>query len=59
MKCRIKKVDKEVYFNKHLGLATCLNHWTYREDAKVYTDGRKAHGEIKRFKLKNVEVVYE
>lgn len=59
MRCRIKKVDKEVYFSKHLGFASCLNHWTNKYEAKVYNDGRKAQGEIKRYKLKNVEVVYE
>ena len=59
MKCRIKKVDRDVYFNKNIGTAICPNHWTPRYEAKVYNDGRKAQGEIKRFKLKNVEVVYD
>ena len=59
MRCRIKRVDREVYFNKHIGIEGCFNRWTYRDEAKVYNDGRKAQGEIKRFKLKNVGVVYE
>ena len=59
MKCRIKRKDRNVYFNKHIGLAICLNHWTYRDSAKVYDDGRKAQGEIKKYKLKNVVVEYE
>ena len=59
MKCRIKKVDKDIYFNKHIGMAMCPNHWTFRDGAKVYLDGRKAQGEIKKYKLKNVEVEYE
>lgn len=59
MKCRIKKVDRDSYFNKHIGLEMCPNHWTYKENAKVYNDGRKAQGEIKRYKLRDVEVEYE
>ena len=59
MRCRIKKKDKEIYFSKHLGFPICPNHWTSRYEARVYTDGRKAQGEIKKYKLKDVEVVYE
>lgn len=59
MRCRIKRKDKEIYFNKNIGLSMCLNHWTTRYEAKVYSDGRKAQGEIKKYKLKNVEVVYD
>ena len=58
MKFRIKRIGNDSYFNKHLGIGMCLNHWTYKEEAKVYTDGRKAQGEIKKYKLKNVEVEY-
>lgn len=57
MKCRIKKENSDAYFNKNI--STRVNHWTYRDEAKIYDDGRKARGDIKKYKLKNVEVEYD
>lgn len=56
MKCRIKKVDKDVYFKKHIGIEMCPNHWVYRDDAKVFNSVAEARTTIKLCKLKNVEV---
>lgn len=56
MKCRIKRIDRDSYFNKHLGLEMCPNLWTYRDNAKVFNSVAEARATIKLFKLKNVEV---
>lgn len=55
MKCRIKRTNSDSYFNKNIGFQ---NHWTYRDESKLFNDGRKARGEIKKYKLKNAEVEY-
>lgn len=56
MKCRIKKVGKDSYFNKHLGIAMCPNHWTPRRECKVFNSVAEARATIRLCKLKNVEV---
>lgn len=53
MKCRIKRVDNDSYFNKNIGFQ---NHWTYVNEAKVFGSVADARATIKVFKLKNVEV---
>ena len=58
MKCRIKRINSDSYFNKHLGIEMCPNHWTYREGAKIYNRVAYARQVIKQYKLKNVEVEY-
>ena len=55
MKCRIKRIGNDSYFNKNIGFQ---NHWTYREEAKVYNLVSYARQVIKQYKLKNVEVEY-
>ena len=50
----IKRVNNDSYFNKNIGFQ---NHWTYKEEAKIYYTKREAREDIKRYSLKNVEVV--
>lgn len=59
MKCRIKKVGKDSYFNKHLGIAMCPNHWTPRRECKVFASKEKAEAIIEKYNLKDVEVECE
>lgn len=56
MKCRIKKIGRDVYFNKHVGIAMCPNLWTYRDEAKTFNSVAEGRATIKLYKLKNVEV---
>jgi hypothetical protein len=56
MKCRIKRVDTDLYFNKHLGIEMCPNRWAYRDEAKVFGSVAYARQAIRQYKLKNVEV---
>lgn len=56
MKCRIKKINKDSYFNKHIGIEMCPNLWTYKDGAKVFNSVAEARATIKLCKLKNVEV---
>lgn len=60
--CYIKRIEKDkpiMYFNKHLGFYSNQNHWVIDErEAKQYFDGRKANGDIKKYKLKNCIVEY-
>jgi hypothetical protein len=56
MKCRIKRIGNDSYFNKNISVG--VNHWTYREEAKVYSLVSYARQVIKQYKLKNVEVEY-
>lgn len=55
MKCMIKRKNNDSYFNKNLGFQ---NHWTYRDEGKVYSLVSYARQVIKQYKLKNVEVEY-
>lgn len=55
MKCRIKRINSDAYFNKNIGFQ---NHWTYRDEAKVFSLVSYARQVIKQYKLKNVEVEY-
>jgi hypothetical protein len=48
-----------MYFNKHLGIGMCPNHWTYKEESKLYDRVAYARQVIKQYKLKNVEVEYD
>lgn len=50
----LKRVSNDSYFNKNIGFQ---NHWTYKEDGKKYFTKREAKEDIKKFSLKNVEVV--
>lgn len=56
MKCRIKRIGRDSYFNKHLGIAMCPNLWAYRDEAKIFNSVAEARTTIKLCKLKNVEV---
>lgn len=55
MKCRIKRIGNDSYFNKNIGFQ---NHWTYKEESKLYMTVAYARQVIKQYKLKNVEVEY-
>lgn len=50
----IKRLDNDSYFNKNIGFQ---NHWTYKEEAKIYYTKREAREDIKRYNIKKVEVV--
>lgn len=50
----IKRIDNDSYFNKNIGFQ---NHWSYKEDARIYYTKRTARETIKRYNLKKVEVV--
>ena len=58
MKCRIKRINKDSYFNKHIGTTICPNLWTYIYDAKIFNSVIEARTIIRKCKLKNVEVEY-
>ena len=58
MKCRIKRINSDSYYNKHLGIGICPNHWTYRDEAKIFSSVAEARAIIKVYKLKDVEVEY-
>ena len=53
MKCRIKRIDNDSYFNKNIGFQ---NHWTYRNEAKVFDNVPEARATIKVYKIKNAEI---
>ena len=53
MKCRIKRVDNDSYFNKNIGFQ---NHWTYINEAKVFDSVADARAIIKVHKIKNAEI---
>ncbi len=55
MKCRIKRKGNDSYFNKNIGFQ---NHWTYKEEAKVFNSVAEGRISLKVYKLKNVEVEY-
>jgi len=54
MKFIIKRIKNDTYFNKHI--ADNVNHWTYKEEAKIFKTETKANETIKEFNLKNVEI---
>lgn len=54
MKCRIKRKDKDSYFNTHI--ATNVNHWEDKVNAKVFNTIAEARTTIKIYKLKNIEI---
>ncbi len=56
MKCRIKKLNSEMYFNKHLGIEMCPNKWTFKDEAKVFDSVAEGRATMKVYKLKNVEI---
>lgn len=53
MKCRIKKINKEAYFDKNIGFQ---NHWVYRDSAKIFDSVAEARAIIKVYKIQNVEI---
>lgn len=53
MKCRIKRINSDSYFNKNIGFQ---NHWAYKDEAKVFGSVANARQVIRQYKLKNVEV---
>lgn len=53
MKCRIKRINSDSYFNKNIGFQ---NHWVYKDEAKVFGSVACARQVIRQYKLKNVEV---
>lgn len=56
MKCWIKRIDRDSYFNKHIGIDICPNLWTYKSEAKLFDSVAEARATIKVYKLKNCEV---
>ena len=53
MRCIIKKLNNDSYFNKNIGFQ---NHWTFRDEAKEFESVADARAIIKKYKLKEVEV---
>lgn len=53
MKCRIKRTNNDSYFSKNIGFQ---NHWTYKEEAKLFESVAEGRAAIKLYKLKNVEI---
>lgn len=53
MKCRIKRVGNDSYFNKNIGFQ---NHWAYINEAKVFDSVAEARATMKIFKIKNAEI---
>jgi hypothetical protein len=56
MKCRIKKVGRDSYFNKHIGIDICPNLWGYRDNARIFDSVAEGRAAIKLYKLKNADV---
>lgn len=56
MKCWIKRLNRDVYFENHIGVEMCPNKWTYKTDAKLFDSVAEARATIKVYKLKNCEV---
>lgn len=54
MKCVIKYKNNNSYFCKNIGYQ---NHWTPFQEAKMFETVAKAKEVIKKYKLKNVEVI--
>lgn len=54
MNCRIKRVGGQLYFKNNVDKN--INHWVYREEAKVFSTVFMAKDIIKKYKLKNVEI---
>lgn len=54
MKCRIKRIGNDSYFNKNI--SSGINHWTYRDSAKVFNSVAEGRATMKIYKLKNVEI---
>jgi hypothetical protein len=53
MKCRIKRIDNDSYFNKNIGFQ---NHWTYINEAKVFGSVADARATIKVYKIKKAGI---
>jgi hypothetical protein len=45
-----------MYFNKHLGIGMCPNHWTYKDSSKVFNSVAEGRAAMKVYRLKNVEI---
>ena len=54
MKCRIKRVGKNTYFERNIDKN--FNHWVLLRDAKIFTTVFIAKEMIRKYKLKNVEI---
>lgn len=54
MKYKIKRLSNDSYFNKNIGFQ---NHWTYKDDAKIFGSVANARQVIRQYKLKNIEIV--
>ena len=70
-----KKEDigmKDIYFREFISINKVISKYTLKpvelsnccwtddkQNAKVFNDGRKVRGLIKKYKLKNVEIEYE
>ena len=52
MKCWIKRLNADTYFEKHVGVEMCPNKWTYKADAKIFDSVAEARATIKIYKLK-------
>lgn len=49
-------MNRDSYFNKHIGIDVCPNLWTYKFEAKLFDSVAEARATIKVYKLKNCEV---
>lgn len=54
MKCFLKRIGNDSYFNKNLFIGQ--NHWTPKKEARLFKSVDEARKIIKKYKLKNVEV---
>ena len=56
MKCWIKRLNSDAYFEKNLGIEMCPNKWANKQNAKLFDSVAEARAIIKVYKLKNCEV---
>ena len=56
MKCWIKRLNSDAYFQKHVGVEMCPNLWTYKAYAKIFDTVAEAKATIKVYKIKNCMV---
>ena len=54
MKYKIKRIGKDVYFARNI--CKNINHWVCREEAKIYSTVFMAKDDIRKYKLKNIEI---
>lgn len=55
MKCYIKSTKRDLFFNKYICEGQC--HWVSKEEGKIFESVKEAREFIKKYKLKNVEIL--